>query len=189
LGGQLLAVLGVLVANRLRHHPHRILLAADDLGRAFGSLPTHLADADGMREHDLRLALFVRRIIENAHGGDVHHHALMRSRRQHELRRHHHLAADTRQPGIDAGIRRQHFLVAHVEAPRNVGQRVLLADDRLLHIAHDVGCRARPRSGAWRWAWAVRSRRRRSLTTGGGGGGRGRNSEQAARPKHAAANG
>jgi hypothetical protein len=92
-----------------------------------------------MRVDDLLLAFLVRWIVEDAHRGNVHHHPLMGSRRQDELRGNDHFAADPRQPGIDAGIRQQHFLIAHVEAPCDIGQRVVLADDGLLNIAHHLG--------------------------------------------------
>ena len=44
--------------------------------------------------------------------------------------------------GSTPGFAVQDFLVAHIEAPRDVGQRVVLADGGLLHIAHDVAARA-----------------------------------------------
>ena len=47
--------------------------------------------------------------------------------RQDELRRHHDFAAHARQPGIDARIGAHDFVVAEVEAPRDVGKRVVLA--------------------------------------------------------------
>ena len=60
--------------------------------------------------------------------------------------------------GSTPGFARQHLLVTHVEAPCDVGQRVLLADDGLLHVAHDIAAGHRLRSGAWRWAWATAAR-------------------------------
>ena len=91
-----------------------------------------------MGEDDLRLALLVRRIIENAHRRHVHHHPFTGSRRQDELRGHHHFFADAGQPRVYSGIGRENLLITHIEAPGNVGQSVFLADDGLLYIAHDV---------------------------------------------------
>ncbi len=128
----------MLLAHRLRHHPHRIFLTGDDPSRAFRGLPTHTADADRVRVYDLRLALLVGRVIEDAHGGDVDDDSLMGRGRQHELRRHDDLATDAGQPGIDARIGEQDLLVAHVETSRDVRHRVVLADRDLLHVTHEV---------------------------------------------------
>ena len=66
--------------------PGRILLPAHDLGRALRRAPAHLADADRMGEHDLRLALLARREIEEPHLRHVDDDALARRVRQDELR-------------------------------------------------------------------------------------------------------
>jgi len=72
------------------------------------------------------------------HGGDVDHDALVRRGGQHELRGHDDLAADAGQPRIDARIGEQYLLVTHVKTPRDVRQRVVLADRDLLHVTHQV---------------------------------------------------
>ena len=124
-----------------------------------------------MRVDGLRFALLVRRIIKNAHRRHIHHDAFVGRRRQHELRRHHHLATDAGQPRVDAGICQQDFLIAHIEAACDVGQRVLLADGGLLHITHDIAVRidfeAMGGLGFGNSAGGGGS----TLTTGGGGAG------------------
>ena len=116
-----------------------ILLPAHDLGRALGRLPAHLADADGIGVHHLRLALLHLRVIEETHRGGVDDDAFARRVRQDELRRDDDLAVLARQPRIDARIGAHDFLVADVEAARDVGERVFLGGGGLLHHADDVG--------------------------------------------------
>ena len=58
--------------------------------------------------------------------------------------------------GSTPGIREQHFLVAHVEAAGNIGQRIVLADGGLLHVAHDVAAfRRQLEAVRWRSASAA----------------------------------
>src|SRR6185295_7011521 len=46
-----------------------------------------------------------------------------------------------RNPRVHARVRAHDFLVAHIEAARDVRERVVVADERLLHDADDVGGR------------------------------------------------
>src|SRR5207253_6107798 len=90
---EILAVVVVLLAHRLGYAPGGILLPAHDLRDALRSAPTHLADADGMSDDDRPLAALDRRIVEDAHRGDVDDEPGTRRIRQDELRRNHDLAA------------------------------------------------------------------------------------------------
>ena len=114
---------------------------AHDLGGALGGLPAHLADADRIGVHHLRLTLLHLRVIEETHGGGVDDDALARRVGQDELRRDHDLAVFAGQPGIHTRIGAHDFFVADVEAARDVGERVFLGCEGLLHHADDVGGR------------------------------------------------
>ena len=133
------ALLAMFLDDGRRRPPGRVLLPAHDLGRALGRLPAHLADADGIGVHDLRLALLHLRVIEESHRGGVDDDALARRVGQDELRRDDDLAVLAGQPGIDTRIGAHDFFVAHVEATRDVGERVFLGGAGLLHHADDVG--------------------------------------------------
>ena len=122
---QHVAVLEVLLAHRHRRHPNRILDPRNDAGGAFGRLPADLADADRMGDHQRRRAARDLGVIVEAHRRDIDHDALVGRVRQHEAGRDQHVAAGARQPRIDAGIGAYDLLVADVEAPRKVGQRVV----------------------------------------------------------------
>ena len=135
---EILAVLVVLLAHRERHAPGGILLAAHDLRDALRSSPAHLADADGVSEHDGRCAAPDRGIVEDPHGRDVDHEPGARRVRQNELRRNHDLPALPRQPGVDLGIGAHDLLVPDVEATRDIAERVVLAGRHHLHDADDV---------------------------------------------------
>ncbi len=133
------AFLFMLLAHRQRRRPHRVLHVRYDLGAALRRRPADLADADRMGEH-LHRAVFRRvlgrlRVIVEPHRGEVQHQPFARRVRQHELRRQHDRRALARQPGIDAGIGAHEFLVADVEAPRDVGERVLFVRVRDLQPA------------------------------------------------------
>ena len=154
---EVLAVLVMLLAHRHRHAPGGVLLAPHDLGDALGSTPADLADADGVGEHHRALAGLHRRVIEDAHRRDVDDDARVRGLRQDELRRHDDLATLARQPGIDLGVGAQDLLVADVEAPRDVGERVVLARPWLTCTTPTMSC---PGASS-----------KRSLATGSGSGG------------------
>src|SRR5262249_18514954 len=135
---QVITVLVMLLAHRLRHAPGRVLLAAHDLGHPLRGAPAALADADGVRQHDLPLAVFHRRVIEDAHRGDVDYHTGAGSIRQDELRRYDDLASLTGQPRVDLGIGAEDLLVANIEAPCDVSEGVVLAGGDHLHDANDI---------------------------------------------------
>ena len=69
---------------------------------------------------------FGRREVEDAHRRDVDDEPAARRVRQDELRGHDDLGALARQPGVDPGVGAHDLLVADVEAPRDVGERVVL---------------------------------------------------------------
>src|SRR5204863_325438 len=135
---EILTVVVVLLAHRLGYAPSGILLPAHDLRDALRSAPTHLADADGMSDDDRPLAALDRRIVEDAHRGDVDDEPGTRRIRQDELRRNHDLAAFPGEPWVDLRIGAQELLVADVEAPRDVGQRIVLRGSHHLHHPDDV---------------------------------------------------
>src|SRR5688572_32663252 len=91
----------MLLDDRRRRAPGRIFRATHDLRGAFGSFPTHLADADGIGVDDLLLALLYLRVVEEAHGGRVDDDAVARRVRQDELRRDDDFAILARQPRIE----------------------------------------------------------------------------------------
>ena len=129
----------MLLDDGRRRAPGRVLLPPHDRGRAFRRLPAHLADADGIGVHDLRLALLHLRVIEETHRRGIDDDALTRRVGQDELRRDDDLAVLARQPRVDTRIGAHDFLVTHVEAARDVGERVFLGGGGLLHHADDVG--------------------------------------------------
>ena len=132
----------MLLTDGDRHAPGGVLLAPYDLGDALGSTPADLADPDGVGENHRALAGLRRWVIEDAHRRDVDDDARVRGLWQDELRRYDNLAIDARQPGIDLRIGAHDLLVADVEAPRDVGERIVRPDLGDLHHAHDVlsGC-------------------------------------------------
>jgi hypothetical protein len=89
--------------------------------------------------HELLLALLHRRVIKKAHRGGIDDDAFAGRVRQDELRRDHDLLALARQPRIHIRVRTHDFLVPHIEAARDVGERVFLAGLGFLHHADDVG--------------------------------------------------
>src|SRR5207302_7977232 len=84
------------------------------------------------------LAALDRRIVEDAHRGDVDDEPGTRRIRQDELRRNHDLAAFPGEPWVDLRIGAQELLVADVEAPRDVAQRIVLRGSHHLHHPDDV---------------------------------------------------
>jgi hypothetical protein len=89
--------------------------------------------------HHRRLALLHLRVIEEPHRRGVDDDAVARRVGKDELRRNDDFAILARQPWIYAGIGAHDFFVAHIEAARDVGERVVLGGERLLHHADDVG--------------------------------------------------
>ncbi len=113
-------------------------MPSHDLRDALGRRPTHLADADGMSDDDLRLPGFVLGEVKQPHRCDVDHEPFMWRVRKDELRRQHNLPPRSGQPGVDPGVGTHDLLITDVEAACDVSERVFLRGRRDLHLADDV---------------------------------------------------
>ena len=135
--GQDVAFGRVFLAHGSGRGPDRVLALRDDLRRAFGRRPADHADADRHRDHHALLALRGLREIIHPQCREVDDQAFARRIRQHELRGQYDAGALLREPRVDARIGVDDFVVAEIEAARDVRERVFMSRDRRLQRAYD----------------------------------------------------
>ena len=123
---QRIAILGVLLADRLRRIPGRVSDLGDDPRVTERCTPVHLADAHRVGDDDRLLALAGLGVVVQPVLGQVHDQARTRARRQDAPPGQHQPGARPRQPHIDAGVRANDFVIAETVAVRDIRQRVFV---------------------------------------------------------------
>ena len=108
---QYLAVLGVFFAYRQGWTPCRVLHSRHDASTPLRRHPADPTDADGIGVDHLQFARLTLREPEQPHSSQIDDETIAWRIRQHETSRQQHPPAFPRQPGVDARVRANNFLV------------------------------------------------------------------------------
>ncbi len=135
--GNRIAVLLVLLADRLRRIPVWMLLLGHDMRLAQGRVPVHLPDAHGESDDDRLLVLLRLRIVVEPVLRQVDDDAVSRAGRQNALPGQQDVLAFAGNPHIGARVGADDLLIPKAVAPSDVEQRVLVCGLDVLVSAYD----------------------------------------------------
>ena len=125
-------------AYRFRHCPRGLF---DFLGNACRTLwrsPAFAANAYRVSDDFRGLSRFRLREIKEPHGCKIQHQSFSLLSRKNELCGKDHFCILTGQPGVDAGISRDNFLVSEVVTASNIEQGVFMAGSGDLNISDNI---------------------------------------------------